>query len=312
MRIVFMGTPEYAVPVLWHLSHGDVQIVGVYTQPDKPSGRGLTERTPAVKAYALRQGLSVLQPASLRSAEAQEELGALRPEVIVVAAYGKLLPGAVLGMPAGGCLNVHPSLLPRHRGPSPVVTAILEGDSRTGVTIIKMDEGMDTGPIVAQRSIEIGPTDTSDELTHRLFEMGGELLRGLLPLWVGGEMEAQPQDNSLATITRKIERADGEVRWEVSAEELARRVRALAPWPGTFTYWKGRLLKIIEASPLPTEVPPAPGLVMAVPGTRDGVGVMMGAGVLELKQVQLEGKRPGDARDFARGQRDFVGARLPS
>ena len=312
MRIVFMGTPEYVIPVLQNAIMGIGQIVGVYCQPDKPAGRGLKKRIPAVKGYAETDGIKVVQPTSLHTATAQRELGALQPELIVVAAYGKLLPKAVLDLPPGGCLNIHPSLLPRHRGPSPVVTSILDGDRLTGVTIMKLDEGMDTGPIIAQKSTGIGPTESAEQLTTRLFALGSELLTEVITPWVRGALEGRPQDSALATITYKIERSDGEADWKRSSETLARRVRALAPWPGLFTHWDGNILKILEASHLARVTDVTPGLVLRVPGTLGDVGVMTGDGILILKRVQLEGKHHMEGAEFARGYRDFIGTTLPS
>jgi methionyl-tRNA formyltransferase len=312
MRIVFMGTPEYVIPVLQNAIMGIGQIVGVYCQPDKPAGRGLKKRIPAVKAYAKTLGIKVFQPTSFHTATAQRELAALQPELIVVAAYGKLLPQAVLNLPVSGCLNIHPSLLPRHRGPSPVVTCILEGDRLTGVTIMKLDEGMDTGTIIAQRSTEIGPTESTEQLTTRLFALGSELLSEVIAPWIRGELENWPQDSSLATITHKIERADGEANWKRSSEDLARRVRGLAPWPGLFTHWNGNILKILKASHLTHVTSMSPGLVLFVPGTLGGVGVTTGDGILILERVQLEGRRHMNGAEFAKGYRDFIGTMLPN
>ena len=312
MRVVVMGTPEYAVSVLRGMISSGIRPVGVYTQPDKPAGRGLEGTMSSVKRCALKEGLAVFQPSSLVDHEAQRTLEVLKPDVIVVAAYGKILPPGILRLPQHGCLNVHPSLLPRHRGPSPVVTAILQGDTGTGVSVMLLDEGVDSGPVVAQKKTGIGPDETADALTRRLFHIGGDLLAEVLVPWCKGEVEAVPQDSSQASTTRKIKKSDGEVDWGAAAAELARRIRAFDPWPGVFTYWKGRLLKIVEARVVHTETLERPGTVISIPDRPQGVGVVTGAGVLELIRLQLEGKRAVGAEEFVRGQRDFLGARLPS
>ena len=223
MRLVFMGTPAFAVPVLAGLNGlTGWEVAGVYTPPDRPAGRGRRAQPPPVKEFALEHGLPVHQPASLRSKEAQAELAALEPDAIIVAAYGKLLPPPVLELAPLGCLNIHPSLLPRRRGPSPVATAILEGDHVTGVTLMLLDRGMDTGPLIAQTEYPLKVDETADRLTEALFGVGGQLLHESLPRWQSGELKAVPQDDSLATVTRKLTRADGLADWTLTAEELER------------------------------------------------------------------------------------------
>ena len=318
MRTVFMATPAYVIPVLEALLALDSHVVGVYTQPDKPSGRGRTCEPPPVRGFALEHGIEVFQPASLRRVEVQQELASLSPDVIVVAAYGKLLPPEVLSIPPYGCVNVHPSLLPRYRGPSPVATSILEGDAQTGTTIMLMDEGMDTGPILSSRSVLVEPDVVNTEsLTPLLFQLGAELLKEVLPLWLKGEVTSQLQDHSRATVTKKLEKNDGEATWELSAEELERRLRAFTPWPGLFTYWEGKLLKILSVAILPAfpdvVSEKGPGHVVSLkepPGV--ALGVVTGRGILGLNSLQMEGKRPISGEEFLRGYRDFPGSRLPS
>jgi methionyl-tRNA formyltransferase len=218
MRLVFMGTPDFVIPVLDALVQTqDVQVVGVYTPPDRPRGRGRSQETPSVKSYALKQGLAVFQPSTLRSARVQEELTALRPDVIIVAAYGRFLPVPVLDAPPHGCLNLHPSLLPKYRGPSPVVTAILEGESVTGVTLMKLDEGMDTGPIIAQREHPIARQDTAGTLTATLFRLGADLLLENLSPWVTGQITPRSQDDAQATVTAKLTGSFPPWRWSAVA-----------------------------------------------------------------------------------------------
>ena len=313
MRLVFMGTPSFVVPVLEGLfAAEDVQVVGVFTPPDRPRGRGRSPVMPPVKARALELGLSVSQPDSLRSKQVQEELAELQPDVIVVAAYGKFLPPPVLETPPHGCLNLHPSLLPRYRGPSPVVTAIEEGDTETGVTLMLLDQGMDTGDIIAQRGYPLASRETAEELTVLLFGLGGELLLENLVPWVDGKLEAHPQDEALATVTRKLERNDGLADWEVAAAVLERRSRAYTPWPGLFTRWQDGVMKLLDVavSPAPSEAHGLPGKVVSLPSVDTPVGVVTAEGVLALKTIQLEGRRAQTAAEFLRGRPEFIGSQL--
>ena len=309
---VFMGTPGYAVPVLEALVRAGHRILAVYTQPDRPAGRGKRPLEPEVKRSAMEHGLIVSQPASLRKDEAaQEELVSLRPDVVVVAAYGLLLPSAVLDAPRLGSLNVHPSLLPRYRGASPVSTAILNGDPITGVTIMEIDEGMDSGPVVDQREVPIGEDENAENLTLRLFREGAEMMAAILPRWARGETRSQPQDYSRATVTRRLSKDDGRIDWTQSAEYIARQVRAYHPWPGTFSQWRGKLVKVIEASATTAgQAPEPPGTVIHLPGDRTGVAT--GSGALELRQLQLEGRRATTAQEFVSGRPGFFGSTLAS
>ena len=313
MRLVFMGTPDFVVPILEAVVQApDVQVAGVYTPPDRPRGRGRSPEMPPVKSYALKQGLPVFQPATLRSARAQEELAALQPDVIIVAAYGKFLPVPVLDTPPHGCLNLHPSLLPKYRGPSPVVTAILEGESVTGVTLMKLDEGMDTGPIIAQQEQPITPQDTAGTLTAALFRLGAALLLENLSPWVAGRIAPRPQDNAQATVTRKLERADGQANWGLSALALERRRRAYTPWPGLFTHWQGQVLKLLDVALIPDSAHAngEPGLVVSLSLPETPAGVVTADGVLGLKRLQLEGRRDNSAGEFLRGYPQLIGSKL--
>lgn len=309
MRVVFMGTPEFAVPALDALIGSDHEVVGVFAQPDEPAGRGRNVVMPPVKKLALRHRLTVHQPPSLRRSCELERLASLRPDVVVIAAYGKILPEAMLKVPPRGCLNIHASLLPRHRGPSPIAGAILAGDGATGVTVMVVTRVMDTGPILAQRQVPILPHDTAGSLSQKLSEMGAELLMDTLPRWLDGRLAPQPQDAGQATYSKMIAKEDGIMDWQRPAVDLWRRVRAFQPWPGCFTTWQGRTVKVIEAVPLPGQG--APGQVVPTDDERAVVGVQTGDGVLGLLLVQLEGKRAMGAAEFARGQRGFIGARLP-
>ena len=302
-----MGTPEFAVPVLEALANTH-QVVGVVTQPDRPAGRGRRLAPSPVKQVALEHGLMLSQPHSLRTPEAVAQLSAWRPEVIVVAAFGQILPQDVLDIPPHGCLNVHGSLLPRWRGAAPVTAAILAGDEVTGVTIMQMDAGLDTGPVLAQREEPIAPDDTQATLEERLARMGAELLVETLVAYLAGSLLPRSQPDEGATYAGQLRKEDGRLDWSCPAVELDRRVRAFSPWPGAFTMWRGRRLKVLRAVPLPAwRGGVSPGTVVALAG---GVVVATGEGALRLEEVQLAGKRPMDIGAFLRGQRDFVGSRL--
>ncbi len=311
LRLVFMGTPPFAVPPLRALLERGHEVAGVYTRPDRRAGRGRRLGQSAVKRFALDRGLAVFQPASLmRAPDAISEMASLAPEAIVVAAYGAFLPKETLDLPRLGCLNIHPSLLPRWRGPSPVASAILEGDEITGVSVILLDEGVDTGPVLARRHTDILRAEKADALTHRLFSIGSALLADTLDDWNEGRIDPQAQDESQATSTRLLKREDGRIDWTEPAALLERKARAFHPWPGTFTTWRGKTLKIWEARAVEAAGGGgAPGTVTRLGG--GAVVVAAGAGSLELIEVQIEGGVRLPAEDFCRG-RDFAGSKLGS
>lgn len=310
-----MGTPGFAVPALEGLLSTGHDVVAVYTLPDKPAGRGRALQPSPVKVFASTAGLPVYTPASWKEPGAVEHLAGHAPQAIVVAAYGRFLPKSVLELPPLGCLNVHPSLLPRYRGPSPVASAILEGDETTGVTIMLLDQGMDTGPILAQEETRIAPQENAETLTARLFQMGARLLVRVLSSWADGRLKAVPQDNSRATTTRLLKKEDGLMDWQKPAETLGREVRAFYPWPGSYTFWRGKTLKVLEAIPVPPgpvggegALQKQPGVVITIEG--NAVGVATGRGALRLERLQLEGRGPLSIGDFLRGHPDFVGSLL--
>jgi len=313
MRIVFMGTPEFAVPALEGLLSSNHELVAVYTQPDKPVGRGRKWIPPPAKQLAQEHGMAVVQPVTLRDRAETDRLIGLSPDVIVVVAYGQMLPQEVLDIPQFGCLNIHPSLLPKYRGASPIPSAILEGETETGVSIMLMDAGMDSGPVINLEKVPVSLQDTAATLSKKLTEIGSELLLRTLPLWAEGRLTPEPQDHAKATYTRPISKRDGEIDWHLSAAELDRRVRAFDPWPGCFTRWQGKTLKILEAVALPAHGPIKPGLVISLSGDPNiPVGVGTSNGILGLRRLQLEGKRPVSAADFLRGHRLEAGHDLKS
>ncbi len=298
MRVLFIGTGEIGLPVLrWLLATPKHEVVAVVTQPDKPAGRHQLLTPPATKTLALQQAVPVLQPLKIR--DAADELAALGADVAVVIAYGQILSRAVLDAPRLGCLNLHASLLPRHRGASPIQAAIREGDAETGVTVMFMDEGLDTGDLLLAVTTPILPEDTGGSLHERLAEMAPAALEPALDWLAEGKAPRQPQDNALATHAGKLTRADGRLDWQNDADTLARLVRAYQPWPGTHTRFDSALLKIFAAQARP-EVSgcPVPGTVLAA---ADNLLVACGQGALELRQLQIEGGRRLSAAEFLRG-----------
>jgi methionyl-tRNA formyltransferase len=308
-RTVFMGTPQFAVTILESLLRSSHRVVAVYTQPDKAAGRGRPVVSSPVKKLAMERQIPTFQPETFESSKVVDKLASFQPELIVVTAFGCILPRAVLSLPKFACLNVHPSLLPRHRGPSPVASAILRGDELTGVTIMLMDAGLDTGPILAQEKVGISCTDTTGSLGAKLGDVGARLLLQTLPGWLGGDLRPQAQDESEATYSKLITSEDAEIDWGLSAVELWRMVRAYTPWPGCYTWCHGKRLKIHGAVPLPDGKSGEIGKVVTL-AEQPEIGVVTKKGILGLCQVQLEGKREMPATDFVRGKRDFIGCIL--
>ena len=306
-RVIFMGTPQFAVPTLQALIEHH-EVVGVVTQPDGRAGRGRKVVVSPVKQVAMERELALLQPWTLNDADVVTRLAEWHPEVIVVAAFGQLLPASVLELPPYGSINVHASLLPRYRGAAPISAAILDGEPVTGITIMRMDEGLDTGPILTQSECPISPDETTASLTAKLAELGAQLLIEALDGWLEGAIEAQSQDDSAATYCDQLEKADGLLDWSQPAAYLDRQVRACDPWPGAYTTWQGRRLKVLRARPHPGwEGEGQPGQILEM---GEGIGIVTGQGALELIEVQLAGKKPMPAGLFSRGQRDLVGGIL--
>jgi methionyl-tRNA formyltransferase len=306
-RVVFMGTPRFGQVILRALL-SDYEIAAVITQPDRTAGRGRKTIISPVKALALEHKVPVLQPSSLANEESVQELCDLAPTVIVVAAFGQILPPTIITLPKNGCINVHASLLPRHRGGAPIPAAILAGDTQTGVTIMLMDEGVDTGPILSQAAVDIMCGDTAASLTEKLGQLGGQLLLDTLPGWLAGEIKPMKQDEAQATFAGLLRRQDGRIDWTEPAEQIARRCRAFHPWPGTFTVWGEKRLRVLSARALSVDLPAqVPGEVVQ---SDSNIAVVTAKGLLILEKLQLSGKRPLSAEEFARGQRGFVGSLL--
>ena len=317
MNLVFAGTPEFAVPALKALLDAGHTVLAVYTQPDRPAGRGRKLAMSPVKEFALARGLAVHQPATLRTEGEAGALRALHADAMIVIAYGLILPPPILAIPKHGCINVHASLLPRWRGAAPIQRAIEAGDTVTGVTIMLMDAGMDSGPILAQRTHAIDPEDTAGTLSDRLSALGADLLGETLPRWLRDEIEPRAQDPSQATTTSLLRKEDGAIDWAHPAAEIWRRVRACNPWPGAYTYVDGKLLHIWRAWPADAAPRAEPGTVISLtPEQRVEVpdsptfAVQAGEGLLAVREAQRAGRRALPADEFLRGMPDLIGKRL--
>jgi methionyl-tRNA formyltransferase len=300
LRALFFGSPEFAVPCLTAL-HDLSDVVAVVCQPDKPRGRGLEVAPPAVKVRALELGLPVVQPTKLRTGEFGQWAAAQAVDVALVVAYGRILPLDVLTAPRLGCVNVHASLLPKYRGAAPVTWAIVQGEKRTGVTLMKLDEGMDTGPTFAYLATDIGPDETAGELGRRLARLGADAVRGWLPKYVAGDVELEPQDASQASLAPILTKEDGRMVFSASAARVHDHVRGMNPWPGAFTTARGRLVKVHATRRVEGERPAgAPGTVLVADKTR--VLVACTDGAVELVTVQPEGRRAMTATEWAGGR----------
>ena len=313
LNVVFMGTPAVVIPVLDAVARGvgglGGAVVAAYAAPDRPAGRGRGVQRSPVREYAEGLGIDVYTPARVTNAAETARFAELGADLVVLAAYGLLLPAPFLNGPRLGAVNVHPSLLPRHRGAAPVPATILAGDEVTGASIIRMDEGLDTGPLLTQRRVDLTGHERSPELTERLFLIGAGLLEETLPPYISGELAPMPQPAEGVTVVKRFVKADGNLDWSKSAVALEREVRAFDSWPGSATTWNGRRLAVMDAVVGAVAVQAAAGTVVASDG---GASVVTGDGLLELRTVKLEGRRATQAAEFVRGHPGFVGARLPS
>lgn len=305
MRIAFMGTPDFAVPSLTALHQAGHKVVGVITQPDKPRGRGYSMTPPEVKVCAQTLGLPVLQPSSLKREEFSELLEQLNPELIVVVAYGKLLPPYVLDYPRYGCINVHGSLLPKYRGAAPIQRALMAGEMETGITTMYMAQGLDTGDMLLKSATEILPGENAGQLTARLSVIGAELLVETIRQLEAGRLTRIPQDGAQSTHAPKIEKSDCVINWNLPPLRLEYQIRALSPRPGAYTLLSGRGFKIYTAEALDGQSAQPDGMILAAGS--GGLRVSAGGGILLVKRVQAEGSKELEASQFAMGQRGLVG-----
>jgi methionyl-tRNA formyltransferase len=312
VRAVFMGSDSFSLPVLERLVdqgrslRPSVEVVAVATQPDRPAGRGRKPRQSPVKSFALEHEIDVLEPLRIREETALRDFRSCRPELVVVASYGQILPDSLLREPKNGCLNLHPSLLPKYRGPSPIVGPILEGEEKTGTTLMVMSSRMDAGPIISQRSTQVEAEETAGELGARLSRLSADLLLELLPDWVDGRVKAKDQDEMAATYTSRLTKEDGRLDWKKSAEQLSRQVRAFNPWPVAFTSWNGKLLRVLRARPVAGGGEPG-----KVVGFREGVLLAgTGNGLLGIVELQLPGGKVLPAATIVRGRPELLAAQL--
>ena len=300
-RVVFMGTPDFAVPILEKLTQ-DYKVVGVITQPDRPSGRGKKIQKSAVKLLTESIDLDIYQPGSVNTSESLEKIKFWDPEIIIVAAFGQILKPDILALPPSGCINVHASLLPRWRGAAPVNTAILQGDKKTGITIMKMAEGLDAGPILTQKALEIFPNDTAGSLSGRLAILGADLLGDTLLPYLRGEIPLQDQDHSQATYAPRLKKKDGLLDFKQPADYLARMVRAFSPWPSTYTSWKEQRIIIHQAASTPV-TSPGSGVLTVYEG-KPAIGTS--AGILVLESLQAAGKKKLSGEEFLLGSPNWA------
>lgn len=312
LNIVFMGTPDFAVRSLQALIAGGYRIAGVFTQPDRPKGRKKILTPPPVKVEAEKHGIPVFQPEKLRKPEAVETLLSLNPDLIVTAAYGQILPKAVLRAPKYGCINVHASLLPKYRGGAPVHHAVMNGETVTGVTIMFMDEGMDTGDMISKVEVPILERDTAGTMFEKLAEAGASLLVETIPRLIRGEVQAEPQDHGQATYARNLTREDEKIDWNRTSREIYNHIRGLNPWPVAYTIWEGQVLKVWEAEP-PAGEPyggsqAAPGTVLELDGK--GILVRTRDGAIRLVTVQPAGKKAMPAGEFVKSGKMAAGTVL--
>ncbi|RHV64635.1 methionyl-tRNA formyltransferase [Clostridium sp. OM02-18AC] len=300
MRIVFMGTPDFSVPTLEALVASEHEVVGVVTQPDKPKGRGKEIHMSPVKECALQHNIPVYQPVRARDEAFVDEMRALNPDVMVVIAFGQILPKSLLELPKYGCVNIHASLLPKYRGAAPIQWAVINGDEETGITTMMMDVEMDTGDMLEKTVVKLDPEETGGSLFDRLSLLGGDLILSTLSKLEKGEITPVPQDHEKATYVKKISKSMGDIDWTMDAVSIERLVRGLNPWPSAFTRWNGKMLKIWEAKVLPDPDVKLPcGSVISA--SDEGLKIQTGAGVLCVTSLQLEGKKRMDTAAFLRG-----------
>jgi len=308
MRIVFMGTPEFAVPSLEELLRSDDQVVGVISQPDRPKGRGQQLVAPPVKLVAERAGIPVVQPLKIRTPDFMQALSAWKPDLIAVTAFGRILHTPILQLPPMGCVNVHGSLLPKYRGAAPVQWAIINGETETGITTMLMDEGMDTGPMLLQEKLAILPDDTTGTLAPRLAELGGRLLVKTIDQLKAGTLKPIKQDDAGATMAPLLKKEDGLIDWTMSATSLANRVRGLSPWPGAYTFLGEERWNIWKAVPSAGTTVDQPGTIVTV--NKQSILVATGEGVLEIREIQTANSKRMPVGQFLAGHRVTAGTQL--
>lgn len=304
MKLIFAGTPDFAVPALSHLIHSKHEIIAVLTQPDRPAGRGKKLQASPVKLLAQDHDLTLWQPESLKEKDIQAQIINLNADAIIVVAYGLMIPSPLLRTTPLGCINIHPSLLPKWRGPTPIQTSLLNGDTVTGVTIMQLDEGMDTGPILSQHQYTIPKQSNSQQLHDTLSELGAQQLITTLENFSNGKLTPQPQQHQAATTTKKIQKADGQINWHQNANQIHHQIRAYNPWPICFTDINQQRLRIFEAEIIDQTTSASPGTVIDF--TADGLNIACQTGVLRVTRVQLPGAKQSTIKDFYNAQKKRI------
>ena len=307
LRTVFMGTPNFALQTLQGIIDFGCNVVGVFTQPDRPKGRGKQVASPPVKDLALKYGIPVFQPKKLREEQAIKDLRDLSPDLIVVVAYGQILPQSVLDIPQCGCINVHASLLPKYRGAAPINQAIIDGEAETGITTMFMDAGLDTGDMLIKKHLSIGPEETAGELHDRLARLGREAMEDTLSQLCSGSLKRQPQDNSQSSYAPMMKKEDGRIDWTRSAAEVHNQIRGLDPWPGAYTYVNGTLLKLAKTCPC-QDGTASPGTIVRI--DKQELGIACGVGTLAVREIQLAGRKKMPVAEFLRGYPLELGVHL--
>ena len=306
LKLIFMGSPEYTLPILKELLTSNHLVKAAFTEPDKLIQRNKIVLENPIKQYCKKLNIPIFQFAKNNNEKIFEEVLKMKPDAIIIASYGVILPKKVLEIPPLGCINIHPSMLPKYRGPSPIPSTILNGDYNSGVTLMKLDTGMDTGPIIAQEEFLINSRHNTSDLTKILFSLGGKLLTKILPDYASGNIQVTPQNDKEATITLKIKKTDGLIKWTSTSEYIKNQIKAFTPWPGTYTYWQGKRMSIHDGNEYQKNVnlKSTPGAILQLPN--QSIGVATATNFIELKKIQLEGKKVLSVKEFLMGYPDLI------
>ena len=306
LKLIFMGSPEYTLPILKDLLTSNHSVQAAFTEPDKLIKRNKIVLENPIKQYCRKLNIPVFQFTKENNKKIFEEVSKTKPDAIIIASYGVILPKKVLEIPPLGCINIHPSMLPKYRGPSPIPSTILNGDYNSGVTLMKLDTGMDTGPIIAQEKFLIDPSHNASDLTEKLFSLGGKLLTKILPDFASGNIQVTPQNDKKATTTLKIKKTDGLIKWSNTSEYIKNQIKAFTPWPGTYTFWQGNRIIIHDGNEYQKNVnlKSTPGTIVQL--SNQSIGVVTSTNFLELKKIQLEGKKVLSVEEFLMGYPNLI------
>ena len=306
LKLIFMGSPEYTLPILKDLLTSNHSVQAVFTEADKLIKRNKIVLENPIKQYCIKLNIPVFQFTKENNKKIFEEVSKTKPDAIIIASYGVILPKKVLEIPPLGCINIHPSMLPKYRGPSPIPSTILNGDYNSGVTLMKLDTGMDTGPIIAQEKFLIDPSHNASDLTEKLFSLGGKLLTKILPDFASGNIQVTPQNDKKATTTLKIKKTDGLIKWSNTSEYIKNQIKAFTPWPGTYTFWQGNRIIIHNGNEYQKNVnlKSTPGTIVQL--SNQSIGVVTSTNFLELKKIQLEGKKVLSVEEFLMGYPNLI------